>query len=568
MTKQIIFSEEARKQLKRGIDTLADAVKITLGPKGRNVVIGKSFGAPDVTNDGVTIAKEIDLENKIEGIGAEMVKEVSSKTDDIAGDGTTTAVVLSQAIIREGLKLTNFLGVNSLGVKLGIETASNNVVKALKKMAKPIKSHNEILNVANISAEDPEIGEIIADTFEKVGKDGVITVEEFQSFGIESEMVKGMQFDKGYSSPYMITNAERMEAVYDNPHILITDKKISSINEILPLLEKLAGTGKKDMVFVAEDVDGEALATLVVNKLRGSFNALAIKAPGYGDRKKEMLEDLAVVTGAKLISEETGMKLESAELNMLGRARRVISTKENTTIVGGKGKKDTVEDRAKQIKTLIENTDSDFDREKLEERLAKLSGGVAVIKVGAATETEMKYKKFKIEDAQKATKAAIEEGIVPGGGTALIKAKTIVEKDFKEGKIKTPSRDIANEFKAGFGLLLRAIEEPMRQIAINAGREDGSVIVNTIKEEVEKNKSSNMGYDARTDKIANDMLRTGIIDPVKVTRSALENAVSASSMLLTTEVVVADAPKKDDCSCAGGGGAMPAGMGGGMPGLM
>lgn len=562
MPKQIIFNEKAREALKKGVDTLADAVKITLGPRGRNVVLGKSFGTPDITNDGVTIAKEIELEDKVENMGAEIVKEVSKKTDDSAGDGTTTAVVLAQAIIKEGLKYTT-MGVNPVGIKVGIETAGKHLVESLKKIAKPIKSHNEVLQVATISAESSEIGEIVADTFEKVGKDGVITVEESQSFGIESEIVKGLQFDKGYASPYMITNSERMEAVYENCSILITDKKISSVKEILPVLEKLAQTGKKDMVIIAEDVEGEALATLVVNKIRGTFNALAIKAPGYGDRKKEMLEDIAMVTGGKVVSEETGMKLENAELNMLGGARRIISTKDNTTIVGGKGKKQEVEDRINQVKTQIEQTTSDFDKEKLEERLAKLSGGVAVIKVGAATETEMKYRKFKIEDAQKATKAAIEEGIVPGGGTALIKAATVVSKKFADGKIKTPSRDIAREFETGVRLLLRATEEPLRQIALNSGREDGSIIVNTIKEEVLENPSSNVGYDARADKIVNDMIRSGIIDPVKVTRSAVQNAVSASAMLLTTEAVVVDMPDKKEPPMPGGGG-MPTGM----PGMM
>ncbi|MBU2633490.1 chaperonin GroEL [Patescibacteria group bacterium] len=560
MAKQIIFNEKAREALKRGVDTLANVVKVTLGPKGRNVVLGKSFGSPDITNDGVTIAKEIELEDKIENMGAEIVKEVSSKTNDVAGDGTTTAVVLAQAIINGGLKFAT-MGVNPIGINIGLDTAGKHLIDALKKMAKPIKSYNEILQVATISSESEEIGKIIADTFEKVGKDGVITVEESQSFGVESEMVKGLQFDRGYSSPYMITNAERMEAVYENCSILITDKKISSIKEILPILEKLAQSGKKDVVIITDDVEGEALATLVVNKIRGTFNALAVKAPGYGDRKKEMLEDIAVVTGGKVISEETGMKLENAELNMLGGARKIISTKENTTIVGGKGKKQDVEQRIEQTRNQISNTTSDFEKEKLEERLAKLSGGVAIIKVGAATETEMKYKKFKIEDAKEATKAAIEEGIVSGGGTAYIKAASIVSKDFAEGKIKSPSKDIAREFETGVNLLLRAVEEPLRQIAKNSGREDGSVIVNAIKEEVAKHPNSNIGYDAHKDKIINDMIKAGIIDPLKVERSALQNAISASSMLLTTEAVVADLPEKKDEHMGGG---MPGGMGGMM----
>ena len=552
MAKQIIFNEKAREALKRGVDALANAVKVTLGPRGRNVVLGKGYGTPDITNDGVTIAKEIELADVVENLGAEIVKEVSTKTNDVAGDGTTTAVVLAQSIIKEGLKFTT-MGVNPMGIKAGIETAGKHLVEALKKMSKPIKSRNEILQVATISSESQDIGEIIADTFEKVGKDGVITVEESQTFGIESEMVKGLQFDKGYASHYMITNADRMEAVYENCNILITDKKISSVNEILPLLEKIANTGKKEVVIIAEDVEGEAMATLIINKLRGTFNALAVKAPGYGDRKKEMLEDIAVVTGGKVISEEAGMKMENTELNMLGGARRIIVTKENTTIVGGKGKKQEIEDRIKQVRAQISQTTSDFEKEKLEERLAKLSGGVAIIKVGAATETEMKYKKFKIEDAKEATKAAIEEGIVPGGGTALVKAATIVARDFSEGKIKPFTKDIAREFETGVTLLLRAVEEPLRQIALNAGREDGSVIINTIKEEVAEHPASNIGYDARADKIINDMVKAGIIDPVKVTRSALQNAVSAASMFLTTEVVVVDLPEKKKEHMHGGG---------------
>ncbi|KKS79496.1 MAG: 60 kDa chaperonin [Candidatus Beckwithbacteria bacterium GW2011_GWA2_43_10] len=558
MAKQIIFDQKAREALKRGVDILANTVKITLGPKGRNVVLGKSYGSPEITNDGVTIAKEIELEDKIENMGAEIVKEVSSKTNDVAGDGTTTAVVLAQAIIKEGFKYVT-MGVNPVGLRTGIETAAEEMVSALKKMATPIKNRNEILQVATISAESKEIGEIIADTFEKVGKDGVITVEESQSFGIESELVKGLQFDKGYVSHYMVTNAERMEAVYENPSILIIDKKVSAISEILPLLEKVAQTGKKDLVIIAEDIEGEALATLVVNKIRGTFNTLAVKAPGYGDRRKEMLEDIAIVTGGKVISEETGMKLEKAELDMFGGARKIIATKDNTTIIGGKGKKQEIDQRIQQIKSQISQTDSDFEKDKLSERLAKLSGGVAIIKVGAATETEMKYKKFKIEDAKEATKAAIEEGIVAGGGTALLKAGAIVSKNYSDGKIKLPSKDIAREFESGFNILLRAIEEPLRQIAENAGREDSMAIVKTVKEEIGKSLSSNAGYDARADKIVPDMIKAGIIDPLKVTRSALQNAASASSMLLTTEAVVADLPEKKENNPRGGG--MPGGMG-------
>ncbi len=556
MSKQILFNEKAREALKKGVDTLADTVKVTLGPRGRNVVLEKGYGAPVITNDGVSIAKDIELEDKFENMGAEIVKEVASKTNDAAGDGTTTAVILTQAVINEGLE-ASVSGVSPLGVKIGIEKATEAVVDSLKKMAKPIKNKEEIAQVATISAESEEFGKIIADTIDKVGKDGVVTVEESQSFGIESEVVKGLQFDKGYISPYMITDPERMESVYAEPLIMVTDKKISSINEILPLLEKLAKTGKKELVIIADDLDGEALTTLVVNKLRGTFNALAIKAPGYGDRKKEMLEDIAIVTGAKVISEEVGLKLENAELNMLGRARKIISTKDNTTIVGGKGKKDDIEKRAEQVRAQIKATDSEYDKEKLTERLAKLSGGVGVIKVGAATETEMKYKKLKIEDAVSATRAAIEEGIVPGGGTALVKAGAIVEKDFKEKKIKSPSKDISREFEIGFGILLRSIEKPMRQIVDNAGIQDGGVVVSKIKEEAIGNPSSKAGFNVSANEIIPDMIKSGIIDPVKVTRTALQNSASAAAMFLTTEAAVAEIPKEKP--------EMPAG--GGMPGM-
>jgi len=555
MAKQILFDEKARAGLKRGVDMLADAVKVTLGPKGRNVVLGKGFGSPDITNDGVTIAKEVELEDKIENMGAEIVKEVASKTNDVAGDGTTTAVVLAQAIIKEGFKFAT-MGVNAIGIRLGIEEATKRVVEVLKKMAKPIKNRQEIMQVATVSAESEEIGNIIADTLEKVGKDGVVTVEESQTFGVDSEIVKGMQFDRGYVSPYMITNAERMEAVYEDCRILITDKKISAINEILPVLEKIVQAGKKELVIIAEDLEGEALATLVVNKIRGTFSALAIKSPGYGDRRKEMLEDIAIMTGGKVIAEELGLKLDKVDLNMLGSARRIIATKENTTIVGGKGKKQTIEDRINSIRAQIKQTDSEFDREKLEERLAKLSGGVAVVKVGAATETEMKYKKFKIEDAINATKAAISEGIVPGGGTAFIKAGVIVNKQFEENKIKAPSKEIAKEFNAGFEILLKSLEEPLAQIVKNAGKEQGGAIVSAVKSAVENNPSSNSGYDALSGKVIPDMIKAGIIDPVKVTRSALENAASAAAMLLTTEVVIADLPEKEHKHMP------PAGMGG------
>lgn len=438
------------------------------------------------------------------------------------------------------------MGLNPIGIRLGIEEAVKHTVEALKKMAKPVKNKQEIMQVAAVASESEEIGGIIADTLDKVGKDGVVTVEESQTFGIDSEIVKGMQFDRGYISPYMITNVERMEAVYEDCRILITDRKISAISEIVPVLEKLVQANIKDVVIICDELEGEALATLVVNKIRGTFNTLAVKTPGYGDRRKEMLEDIAIVTGGKVISEELGLKLDKVDLNMLGQARRVIATKENTTIVSGKGKKQAIEERISQVRMQIKQTDSEFDREKLEERLAKLVGGVAVVKVGAATETEMKYKKLKIEDAVNATKAAIEEGIVPGGGTTLIKAGTIVARQFEEGKIKAPSKEIAKEFNAGVEILLRSLEEPLNQIVKNAGKEEGGVIVSTVKKEVSENPNSNTGYDALGGKIVADMLKAGIIDPVKVARFALENAASAAAMLLTTEAVVADLPEKKD----------------------
>ncbi|HEY4510350.1 MAG TPA: chaperonin GroEL [Candidatus Paceibacterota bacterium] len=561
MAKQVIFSEHARESLMKGVNIAANAVKITIGPKGRNVVFDKGYGGPTITNDGVTIAKEIELEDKIQNMGAEIVKEVASKTNDAAGDGTTTAVVLAQAIMEKGLHST-VLGINPLGIKLGIDTATEHIVKALKKIAKPIKSKEEIAQVATISAESKEFGTIIADAIDKVGKDGVVTVEESQSFGVESEVAHGMQFDKGYISPYMITNAERMEAVYEDPAILITDKKISSLKEILPLLEKLANTGKKELVVIAEDIDGDALATLVVNKIRGTFHTLAIKAPEYGDRRKEMLQDIATLTGGKVISEEVGMKLDSVEVAMLGRARRVVSTKDDTIVIGGKGKKADIDARIEQIKIQITKSDSDFDKEKLRSRLAKLVGGVAVIKVGAATETEMKYKKMKLEDAVEATKAAIEEGIVPGGGTALVKAAAMVTRDFEEGKIVSPSKDMTKEFETGFEILLRAVEEPLRQIVQNAGKQEGAVVASEIKRAVMETPNSNAGYNANSDKIVADMIKVGIIDPVKVTRTALQNAASAAAMLLTTEVAIADMPKKEEHGAPNMGG-----MGGGMPGM-
>ena len=547
MSKIIKFNEEARKSLKRGVDTVADAVKITLGPRGRNVVLDKGYGGPTITNDGVSIAKEIVLKDKFENMGAEIIKEVATKTNDVAGDGTTTSVILMQAIVSEGMKHTS-MGVNSMQLRAGIEEATSEALKALKAISKPIKSRDEIRQVATISAESADIGKIIADTIDKVGKDGVVTVEESQSIGIDSEVVEGLEFDKGYVSAYMITNTERMEAEYADAPILITDKKISSIKEILPLLEKVAQSGKKELVIIAEDVDGEALTTLVVNKLRGGFNVLAVKAPGYGDRKKDLLADIAVTIGAKVVSEELGTKLENAEIAMLGRASKVIATKDRTIIVGGKGKKTDIDARVASIKKQKAASDAKFDVEKLDERIAKLSGGVAVIKVGAATETEMKYLKLKIEDAVNATKAAIEEGIVAGGGSALIRAaKKLMEK--REAQT-------SNEAKLGYEIILKALEAPLKQIAINAGKDDGSVIVNKVMESIE----IGAGYDAMSDTIEKDMIAKGIIDPVKVTRTALENASSAAAILLTTEVAIAEEPKDERV----GGAGMPGGMGGGM----
>lgn len=522
--------------MKRGVDQLAEAVKITLGPKGRNVVLGKGFGAPQITNDGVTIAKEIDFEDKFENMGAELLKEVASKTNDTVGDGTTTSIVLAQALIQEGLKYAT-AGVNVVGLRSALEAGRDMVLKKLQEMARPVKSEEEIVQVATISSESRELGEIIAEAIEKVGKDGAVTVEESQGTGIEKEIVEGMQFDRGYVSPYMITNAERMEAVLEDPYILITDKKISSIQDILPLLEKLVKTGKKELVLIAEDVEGDALATLVVNRLRGGFVALAIKAPGFGDRRKEMLEDIAVVTGGKMISEEVGLKLENAELAMLGRARRVVADKDNTTLVGGKGKKEDIEKRIKQIRAQIEKTTSEYDKEKLQERLAKLSGGVAVIKVGAATETEMKYIKLKIEDAVAATKAAVAEGIVPGGGIALF--KIAVQMNAQKVSDKT------QEEQAAHSIMVNALMEPLGRIAANAGKREGE-IASKISQKFENDQKSNAGYDALNDRIVPDMMKEGIVDPVKVTRATVENAVSVAAMFLTTEVAIAELPKKEE----------------------
>lgn len=544
MAKQIIFDEEARQRIKRGVDKLANAVKVTLGPKGRNVVLDQGFGAPIITKDGVTVAKEIELEDKFENIGAELVKEVASKTNDVAGDGTTTATVLAQSIIAEGIKNVT-AGTNPLAIKAGIEKGVEAIVAELKKISQPVSTSEEIAQVAAISANDAEIGKHIAEAMAKVGKEGVITVEESQSFGITKEVVEGMEFDKGYVSPYMITNAERMEAEFEDPYILITDKKISAIQELLPLLEKMAQTGRKELVIIADDVDGEALATLVVNKIRGTFNTLAVKAPGYGDRRKEMLQDIATLTGGKVISEEVGLKLENAEMEVLGRAHKVKATKEKTTIVEGHGNKEDIAKRVAQIKKEVELVDSDFDREKLQERLAKLAGGVAVIKVGAASEVEMKEKKHRIEDALAATKAAIEEGIVVGGGVALIRATKALD-----------NVQVNEDEKIGLDILRRALDEPIKMIANNAGK-DGSVIAEAVK-----NRTGNEGYNAATNQFE-DLVKAGIVDPTKVTRSALQNAASIAAIFLTTEAVVTDLPKKEEHNHGGG-----RGMGMGMPGGM
>ncbi len=552
MSKQIKFGDEARSKIKAGIDKLADVVKVTLGPKGRNVVLDKSYGTPTITNDGVSIAKEVDLEDKFENIGAQLAKEVASKTNDVAGDGTTTAALLAQAIIGEGMKFVS-MGVNPVGIRLGIEAATQAAVEELAKMKKKISTEEEMAQVATISAEDLHIGKKIAKVIKEVGHEAPITVEESQTFGIETKIVEGMQFDKGYVSPYMITNAEKMEAEYKDPLILLTDKKISAINDILPLLEKVAQSGKKELVIIADEVEGEALATLVVNKLRGTFNALAIKAPGFGDRRKEMLADIAILTRGTVITEELGLKLENAGIDELGKAAKVIATKDGTIIVGGKGGKAEIDKRISQIKVEMDQTTSIFDKEKLQERLAKLSGGVAVIKVGAATEAELTYIKHKVEDALAATKAAVAEGIVSGGGTALVKAARAIEKKFSEEKTK----DHSEEFSAGYKILIRALEEPLRQIVANGGKAEGAVIVDEIK----KSRLQNIGYNALTNKIEEDMIRAGIIDPVKVTRSALENASSMSAMFLTTEAVVTDLPEKKEPMMPPMGGMGGMGMG-------
>ncbi len=532
MAKKIIFNEEARHSLKKGIDAVADAVKVTIGPRGRNVVIDRGFGSPTITNDGVSIAKEISLSDKFENMGAEIIKEVANKTNDVAGDGTTTSVILTQAIVNEGMKHTT-MGVNAMGLKSGIEEAALKAVTILGQIAKPIKNKEEIRQVATISAESEEVGAIIADTIEKVGKDGVVTVEESQTFGVDSEVVEGLEFDKGYISPYMVTNAERMEAEYKDVPILITDKKVSSIKEILPLLESLAQSGKKELVIIADDVDGEALSTFLVNKLRGGFSVLAVKAPGFGDRKKEMLQDIASVVGAKVISEELGLKLENANSDALGSASKVVSKKESTVIVGGKGRKTDIEKRIASLKKQKESVSSKYDKEKIDERIAKLSGGVAVIRVGAATETEMKYLKLKIEDAVAATKAAIAEGIVAGGGSALVR----VAKKMKEMKSKNFATP---EMALGYEIIIKSLEAPLRQIVLNTGNADGSVAV----ERIMSSEKENVGFNALLESFSDDLIKDGIIDPVKVTRSALQNAASAAGILLTTEVAIADREEK------------------------
>ncbi|HRY82316.1 MAG TPA: chaperonin GroEL [Candidatus Moranbacteria bacterium] len=547
MSKQIEIGIEARKKIKIGIDKVADTVKTTLGPKGRNVILDRGFGSPTITNDGVSIAKEIELEDKFENIGAELIKEVASKTNDVAGDGTTTSTVMTQALVREGLKFVE-TGMSPIEIRQGMESAKKDVVEILSKNSKKVNSKEEISQVATIAAESKEMGEMIAQVMEEVGKDGVITVEESQTFGFSKEIVEGMNFDKGYVSPYMITDIETQKAELKDPYILITDKKISAISEILPILEKIAQSGKKEMVIIADEVDGEALATLVVNKLRGTLNVLAIKAPDFGDNRKAMLEDIAILTGGQVITEEKGLDLKKTEISMLGQAQKIVATKDDTTIIGGKGKKEEIETRVAQIKKQIENSDSDYDKEKLQKRIAKLSGGVAVIKVGAATETELTYIKHKMEDALSATRAAVEEGIIAGGGVALAKAGKELEAKKHEDK--------SYDYKAGYETLIRSLGEPLKQIVANAGKKDPGVVLDKIISSQE----INFGYDAREDKFVLDMVKAGIIDPLKVARTALENAVSVSAMLLTTEAVVTDLPDKKDDHNHGG---MP-GMGGMM----
>jgi chaperonin GroEL len=549
MAKQLIFSEDARRKLKKGVDTLASAVATTLGPKGRNVALDKKFGAPTITHDGVTVAKEIELDDPYENMGAQLLKEAATKTNDIAGDGTTTATVLAQNIVNEGLKNV-VAGANPMLLKRGIEAGTEALSNRIREMAVSIDSMEEIASVAAISAQDKEIGQLIAQVMDKVGKDGVITVEESQSLQFETDYVDGMQFDRGYLSPYFVTDSESMEAVIEDAHILIHDKKISSAQDLVPILEKLIQSGRRNLVIIAEDVDGEALATLVLNKLRGTINALAIKAPGFGDRRKAMLQDIAVLTGGQVITEEMGRKLESVQIGDLGRAAKVVSTKDDTTVVDGEGEESQIKGRVEQIKVEIDRSTSDYDREKLQERLAKLAGGVAIIRVGAATEVELKEKKHRVEDALSATRAAVEEGIVPGGGVALINAMPALD------DVELPEGDQMT----GVGILRRALQAPMRKIAENAGK-NGDVIIQNVRAEQEKAGDKNIGYDVLSETYVN-MIKAGIIDPAKVTRGALENAASIASMILTTEALITDMPEKES---AGGGmpdGMPPGGMGG------
>jgi chaperonin GroEL len=531
MAKQLVFDEEARRSLKKGIDILATAVKTTLGPKGRNVALDKKFGAPSVTHDGVTVAKEIQLEDPFENMGAQLLKEAATKTNDVAGDGTTTATVLAQAIVNEGLK-NLAAGANPMQLKYGIDRATEAVVEYIRSEAVPVDTKKDIAQIASISAADETIGNLIADVMERVGKDGVITVEESRGINFETEYVEGMQIDKGYISPYFVTNTEKMEATLENPYILITDKKISAVQDILPVIEKMVQQGKRDILIIAEDVDGEALATLVVNKLRGILNVIAVKAPGFGDRRKEMLRDIAILTGGQVISEEMGRRLDSATLADLGSARSVISHKEDTTIVEGRGDPADIQARIRQIKAQIEETTSDYDREKLQERLAKLAGGVALIKVGAGTEVELKYRKTRVEDALSATRAGVEEGMVPGGGVALLNATEALDNLHLTGDAAT-----------GVAILRRALEEPLRQLAANGGK-DGSVVVDGVRRAQKEKNNKHIGYNVLTDSYE-DMFEAGIADPAKVTRSALQNAASIAAMILTTEALITDIPEKE-----------------------
>jgi chaperonin GroEL len=549
MSKNVIFHEEARQKLKAGIDKVANAVKVTIGPRGRNVVLDKGYGSPTITNDGVSIAKEISLKNKFENMGAEIIKEVAEKTNTIAGDGTSTATILAHSIMTEGLKRTT-LGANAMVIREGIEEAARDAVEELMKTATNVRG-DDIQRVAAISAESEELGEIIADTMEKVGKDGVVTVEESRATGLSSEVVEGLEFDKGFVSPYMVTDSERMEAVYEDAAVLVTDQKISSAKDILPLLESLAQGGQKELVIIADDIEGEALATFVVNKLRGGFNVLAIEAPGFGDSKKDRLEDIATVVGAQVISEDTGQSLDKATEAMLGKAGKIIASEDKTTIVNGGGTKKDIEARAEKLRSQAEHADASYAKEKLEKRAAALTGGVAVIRVGAATETEMKYLKLKIEDAVNATKAAIEEGVVDGGGAALVK----IGKKLRE---KLEKMDANDDHKVGYMILTRALDAPLKQIVQNAGNEEASAVLHDVR-------VGKKGYDAKNNVVVDNISSEGIIDPAKVVRTGIQNAASAAAILLTTEAAVAEDPDEEDDNKGGGG--MPGGMGGGMPGM-